>query len=321
MEATPTAPLTPVLDLRGLWVPLVTPFDAAGRLDVAALRRLARRVLAEGARGVVALGTTGEPASLDERERRAVIDACVGVCAAAGRPLVVGVGSSDTRATVAAVEGLAGLPAVVAALVVAPAYVRPSPAGVVAHYRAVAASGPVPIIAYHIPYRTGCSLTAEHLLQLAAIDGVVGLKQAVGGLDVDTLELLRRAPAGFGVLAGDDAFIAATILHGGVGAITAAAHLCTPAFTRLVDAALDGDLARVRPLAAALLPVVRAGAAEPSPALWKSALHRRGELATASVRLPLLAGGRDETDALLAAAGAVDERWPDGAGREAAEAP
>ena len=124
-----------------------------------------------------------------------------------------------------------------AALVVVPPYVRPSPAGVLRHFRAVAEASPVPIVAYHIPYRTGCQLAAAHLLELAAIDGVVGIKQSVGALDVDTLELLRSAPPGFAVLAGDDAVIAPAILLGAAGAIAAAAHLCTAAFAALVETA------------------------------------------------------------------------------------
>ena len=111
-----------------------------------------------------------------------------------------------------------------------PYYTRPSEAGIVAHYRAVAAASSLPIVAYNIPYRTGRGLGADALLQLAAIPGVVGVKQAVGALDRDTLAVLRDRPAGFHVLAGDDAYIGPLALMGGAGAIAATAHLRTSEF-------------------------------------------------------------------------------------------
>jgi 4-hydroxy-tetrahydrodipicolinate synthase len=170
---------------------------------------------------------------------------------------------------------------------VVPYYTRPSPDAIVEHYRVVAAESPVPVVAYNIPYRTGRGLHAEHLLALAATPGVVGVKQAVGSLDADTLAVLGAAPAGFHVLSGDDAFIAPTVLMGGHGAIAAAAHVCTPAFVAMEAAARAGDVATARRLADVLLPVVQAGFAEPSPAVWKAALHATGEIASPALRAPM----------------------------------
>ncbi len=98
-------------------------------------------------------------------------------------------------------------PASRASLAVVPYYVRPSETAIVAHFQAVAARSPVSLIVYNIPYRTGRGLGSAALLELASTDNVVGLKQAVGGIDTDTLEVLAAAPAGFGVLGGDDAFL------------------------------------------------------------------------------------------------------------------
>lgn len=285
-------------NLHGLWVPLVTPFDVDDEVDLAALQRLARRVLAEGARGIVALGTTGEPATLAHDEQRAVIDTCRAVCDEAGAPLMVGAGSNSTRAAVAAVHGLTG---VAAALVVVPYYTRPTPTAVVEHFRVVAAESPVPIVAYNVPYRTGLTLSAADVLAVAALPNVAGLKQAVGALDADTLEVLRGAPDDFAVLAGDDAFIVPTILMGGVGSITASAHVCTPAFAAMVEAARAGDVAQARSLAARLLPVVTSGFSEPNPALWKAALHGAGELPTPSLRAPMTAATPEALARLKAA--------------------
>lgn len=292
------------LDLSGLWVPLVTPFDAADRVDLDALDVLARRVVSDGARGIVALGTTGEPATLTDAEACAVIEVCTSVRRDMGAGLIVGAGTNCTRSTMAAVGALDAAE-VDAAMVVVPYYTRPSAAAVVDHMRAAAAVSSVPIVVYNVPYRTGRGLRADELTELAGTPDVVGVKQAVGALDVDTLDLLRRVPPTFQVLAGDDAFIAPTILAGGAGAIAAAAHVLTPLFAELVAAARAGDAARSRNLSARLLPVVQAGFAEPNPAVWKAALHRLGEIPTAALRAPMAPASAGATAAILDAIAAV----------------
>jgi 4-hydroxy-tetrahydrodipicolinate synthase len=301
-----------LLDLTGLWVPLVTPFLSNGDLDLPSLDRLCRHVLADGATGVVALGTTGEPATLDATEQRLVIETCSQVCAALGRPILVGIGTNATRTTVAAAQGLRGLPAVVGALVVVPYYTRPSVSGVVEHYRAVAAASPVPIVAYNVPYRTGVSLGSAAILDIAEIPNVVGLKQSVGLIDADTLEVLRSSPSGFQVLAGDDAFIAPSVAMGAVGAIAAASHVCTPIFARLIEFALAGDVREARSRAESLLPIVVAGFAEPNPAVFKAALAQQGIIGTSVVRAPLQPASDQATQALSAAIASAEVQFPNG---------
>jgi 4-hydroxy-tetrahydrodipicolinate synthase len=288
-------------ELGGLWVPLVTPFDVDVSVDLPAVRRLAERVLGDGARGVVALGTTGEPATLDAEERAAVVAACADVAAAAGAGLIVGAGSNDTAATIAEIRRLcADRPSVTAALVVVPYYTRPSEAAIVEHFGMVADASPVPIVAYNVPYRTGVAVGPVAWAEIGTHPNVIGLKQAVGALDLDTLELLRRRVDGFEVLAGDDAFIAPAILMGATGAIAAAAHLRTRDFADLVAAARAGDARRARCLAESLLPVIAAGFAEPNPAVWKAALHARGQIATPHVRRPLTPASPEAAAAVLA---------------------
>jgi 4-hydroxy-tetrahydrodipicolinate synthase len=132
------------------------------------------------------------------------------------------------------------------------------------------------------------------------------MKQAVGALDHDTLAILAGRPDRFQVLAGDDAYIAPTVLMGGAGAIAAAAHVCTRTFVAMVDAALAGQAVRAAALAASLLPVVDAGFADPNPAGWKAALHASGEIATAAMRPPMTPASEDAGSALLAAVAAVE---------------
>jgi 4-hydroxy-tetrahydrodipicolinate synthase len=276
----------------GLHVPLVTPFDEEGAVDLAALERLAQDVLAEGADGLVALATTAEASSLDERERDAIVALLARVAADRGAGLMVGAGTNDTRTTIARHEALAEVEGVTASLAVVPYYVRPSEAATVAHFQAVAARSPVPIVLYNIPYRTGSGLGAAALLELAGTDGIVGLKQAVNGLDADTLRLLSGAPSGFAVLCGDDPFILPLMLMGARGAIAASAHLCTERFTALVAAAAAGRVYEAREQAEALLGLVLALFAEPSPAVLKAMLHEAGRIATPSLRMPLQAASQ-----------------------------
>ena len=294
-STTPSA----ALDLHGLWVPIVTPFDARGEVDVRALGQLAGDLLRDGAAGLVALGTTGEPATLDPAERRRVVEVCDQACADAGRGLVVGAGTNSTRGTIDEIERLTAGTSAVAALVVVPYYTRPSEAGVVEHFATVADASPVPLVAYNVPYRTGRGLGSAALLELAAHPRIVGLKQSVGALDTDTLEVLASAGPDFAVLAGDDAFIAPTVLMGGAGAIAASAHLCTSLFAELIARARVGDRDRAVELAAALLPVVTHGFAEPNPAVWKGVLARQGRIATDQLRRPMTPASAPAVDALL----------------------
>jgi 4-hydroxy-tetrahydrodipicolinate synthase len=273
--------------LGGLLVPLVTPFAQDGSVDLAALERLAHEVLDDGADGLVALATTAEASSLDQRERDAIIAVCSAAAAQRGVPLIVGAGTNDTRTTIARHEALAGVEGVTASIAVVPYYVRPSEAAIVAHFQVVAARSPLPIVAYNIPYRTGKGVATAALLELAGTDGIVAVKQAVGAVDADTLQLLAAAPADFAVLCGDDAFMLPLLLMGARGAIAASAHLCTDRFAALVAAARDGRLDEARAHSEALLGLVLALFAEPSPAVLKAMLHDAGRIATRDVRMPL----------------------------------
>ncbi len=279
--------MTSDLDLRGVWVPLITPFDAAGAVDTSAIERLCGEYLGAGVTGIVALGTTGEASSLDEEEKHAVIDTITRVCAAAGSRVIVGTGSNNTRHTIDATEALLGLPAVVGALVVVPYYVRPSEAGIVEHFKVVAKSAPVPVIAYNIPARTGRGLGAASLLELARTPNIAGVKQAVPTLDTDTLELLAMAPEGFAVLGGEDTMLFPLMCMGAAGTICASAHLCTEQFVAMIECGLAGKIEDGRAHAEVLLPVVRALFTEPNPAIFKAVLHAQGRISTADVRLPL----------------------------------
>ena len=279
--------MTSDLDLRGVWVPLITPFDVSGSVDIDAIERLCREYLAAGATGIVALGTTGEASALDADEKRVVVDACARACAGAHAPLIVGTGTNSTRTTISATTALAGTPAVAAALVVVPYYVRPSEAGIVAHMQSVADASPVPVVVYNIPARTGRGLGAASLLTLAAHPRIVGVKQALAELDADTLQVLADAPETFSVLGGEDTLLFPLMCMGAAGTISAAAHVCTERFVAMIECGLAGKIDDGRAHAEALLPVVRAGYTEPNPAVFKGVLHAQGRIATPDLRAPM----------------------------------
>jgi len=288
------------LQLRGVYIPLITPFAADGSVALDAVTLLCHEYLDAGATGIVALGTTGEASALTADEKRAVIDACAMVCKERAAQLIVGAGSNNTATTIATVEGLAGTPALVATLIVVPYYVRPSEAGIVAHFRAVADASPVPLVLYNVAMRTGRHLGAAGVLELAAHPNVAGIKQATG-VDVDTLELLAAAPDDFAVLGGEDPFLFPLVLMGGAGAICASAHVCTERFVAMIECGLAGKLDDGRAHAEALLPVVQSLFVEPNPAVFKGVLHAQGRIPTPDVRLPLMNASDDAVQASLAA--------------------
>ncbi len=291
--------------LRGVYVPLVTPFATDGSVAIDALERLSHHYLDAGVAGLVPLGTTGESPLLDAAEKRAVIEVVARVCAQRDAQLIAGAGTNNTATTVAAVEALRDVDAVTHTLVVVPYYLRPSQAGIVAHFKAVAAASPVPVVMYNIPARTGCVLEAEGMLELASTPNVAGVKQAVGGIDVATLRILAEAPPSFALLGGDDPYLFATVLIGGAGAVCASAHVCTERFVAMIECGLAGKLEDGRTHHEALLPVVQACFAEPNPAVFKGVLHRQGLLPTPDVRLPLVNASGAAVDRALAAIAAA----------------
>lgn len=297
--------VAPDVSLRGVYVPLITPFESDGRVALDALDGLARTYLDDGVAGLVPLGTTGETPLLDHDEQAAVIDTCARVCGERGAPMIVGVGTNNTATTVAATQTLAEIPEATAALCVVPYYLRPGQAGIVAHFEAIAAASPVPIVIYNIPGRTGRLLEPDGLLRLANTPNVIGVKQAVGAIDDGSLRLLAEAPPGFAVLGGDDPYMFPFVLLGGAGAISAAAHVCTRRFVEMTECGLAGKVDEGRAHHEALLAVSRACFAEPNPAVFKGVLYERGLIPTPDVRLPLTnaspAAVQHALDAIVAA--------------------
>jgi 4-hydroxy-tetrahydrodipicolinate synthase len=276
------------MTLTGVYVPLITPFDATGAVASGALERLAGEVLDDGADGLVVLGTTGEPGSLSPGEQREVADVVARVCRQRQAPFVVGASAAvpppgDARAV----------------LTLVPPFVRPGEDGVVAYFSAYARRSPVPVLVYHVPYRTGQRLSAAALRRIAALDNVAGVKLAAGGIDDDTVSLLADPPRDFAILGGDDAYLSPLLALGAHGGILASAHLETAGFAELVRAWRDGDVHRARAVARRLARLSLALFAEPNPTVIKAVLHARGRIPTPDVRLPLLPAGPGAVEVAL----------------------
>jgi 4-hydroxy-tetrahydrodipicolinate synthase len=276
------------MNLTGVLVPLITPFGPDGEVAADALEALAERLLAAGASGLVALGTTGEPGSLTAAEQRLVVDVAAGVCRAHDATLVVGGNNVELMA-----RGDA-------ALSVVPPFVRPGEAGVVEYFRRL--ESPVPLVIYHVPYRTGQHLGAEPLRRIAELPGVAGIKYAPGGVDEETMLFLADLPDDFAVLAGDDPFVSPMLALGAHGGILASAHLATETFVAMVAAWRAGEQATGRRLGHQLVPLSKALFAEPNPTVIKAVLHANGEIPTPAVRLPLLPAGPRTTEVARALA-------------------
>jgi 4-hydroxy-tetrahydrodipicolinate synthase len=285
--------------LHGLYVPLITPFTDEGDLSPDALEKLAHAVLDSGAAGLVALGTTAEAATLTAAERHAVLDICALACRERGATLIAGTGSNDTAATARDLRDLAARPEVTAALTVVPYYTRPSQEGVVAHFAQLAATSPVPLIVYNIPYRTGRVLRAQTLLELAAMPGIAGVKHAAGAIDDDTITLMASRPREFAVLAGDDVFASPLLALGAAGGILASAHVCTGEFAGLIASWRSGCAAEARMRGHRLALLSAALFAEPNPVVVKGVLHAQGRIPSPAVRLPLLPAREDTVRAAI----------------------
>ena len=261
---------------------LATPFTAAGELDLPAWQALLAAQLAAGTQGIVVAGSTGEAASLFDAEYDTLLRTAVE--AVSGRiPVLAGTGQSNTAKTIEGTRRAAALGAD-AALVVTPPYVRPTQAGLLAHYRAVAGEGGLPVVLYNVPGRTGCDLAPDTAAELAIHPNIVGIKEARADAErMRRLLPLRRD--GFVVLSGDDPTALRAMLAGADGVISVASNVAPGAFRKLCDLACAGDTAAADALDARLHALYHFLAAEPNPIPVKALLALAG--IGHGLRLPL----------------------------------
>jgi 4-hydroxy-tetrahydrodipicolinate synthase len=291
MVRTITAP-----NFNGAFTALITPFRN-DEIDEPALRNLVEFQIVSGISGLVPCGTTGEAATMSEAERDRVIS--IVIDQAAGRvPVIAGTGSNGTRSTIAATQRADALGAD-AALVVVPYYNKPTAAGLIAHYTAIAESTELPIILYNVPGRTGINMTPETTLRLAELPSVAGIKEASGSLD-QVSEIIGEAPQGFAVLSGDDSLTVPMMSLGATGVISVASNVVPAEVSRLTHACLIGDFATARALHHELYPLMRAMFIENNPTAVKTAAAILG-LCSDDLRLPLTAMSPANRERVVAA--------------------
>ena len=264
-------PNSPTPGFSGLWIPLVTPFRD-GAVDHAALAALTRRLANDGVAGFVVCGSTGEAAALDETEQLAALDTVQ--AAAGGLPIVMGLSGYHLGKTTAWVRKLSERP-LAGLLVPAPHYIRPSQAGLLEWFRAIADASAVPVLIYDIPYRTGVSLARETLLALAAHPRIRGIKDC-GGDMAKTRALI--ADGRLQVLSGEDHQIFGTVAEGGVGAIAASGHVQTQRFVQVLRLLADNRLAEARAEWQLLQPLIEMLFAESNPGPVKALLAHDGSM-------------------------------------------
>ena len=268
----------------GTGVALVTPFRKQETIDFSKLEELINHVIGSGVDYIVALGTTSEAATMTESERTALLQFIVDTVG--GRlPIMLGMGGNNTRAVNDAIaqtnfDGISGI------LSVAPYYNKPQQRGLVEHFRSIADASPVPVILYNVPGRTSCNLTAETTLLLAnECPNIIGIKEASGNMS-QIMEILRRKPAGFKVISGDDALTYPMIALGAAGVISVIANARPKEMSDMVHYAMKGDLKKALPLHYKLLPLINAIFEEGNPGGIKALLEIDGRINNL-LRLPL----------------------------------
>jgi 4-hydroxy-tetrahydrodipicolinate synthase len=268
----------------GVGTAIVTPFTPTLLLDEEGVRRLARRQIDEGVHFLVQCGTTGESPTLSEEERTRIVQICVEE--ARGKvPVLAGAGGYDTREVIHAARqmeraGADGL------LSVTPYYNKPTPDGLVQHYKAIAESTSLPIVVYNVPGRTGCNVDPATLVKLSGIPNVIGVKEASGNIQ-QMCEICRALPPDFIVLSGDDAITLPLMAVGGRGVISVASNEAPRQMSQMVDAAERGDFAAARRIHAELLPLMLINFVESNPIPVKAAMAAMG-LLEETYRLPMV---------------------------------
>jgi len=267
----------------GSIVALVTPMHADGAVDWEALRRLVNWHIEQGTHGIVAVGTTGESATLGFEEHALVIREIIS--AAAGRvPVIAGTGANSTEEAIRLTRGALNVGAD-ACLLVSPYYNKPTQEGLYQHHLAVAKAVNIPQILYNVPGRTACDMLPETVARLASVANIVGIKEATGNID-RIREIRERCGEGFLIFSGDDATATDAMLNGAVGDISVTANLVPAKMAAMCEAAVAGDAERARTLNAEIDVLHRDLFVESNPIPVKWALHEMG-LIGSGIRLPL----------------------------------
>ena len=270
--------------ITGSIVALVTPMSAqTNSVDWDSLAKLVDWHVESGTNAIVAVGTTGESATLNVSEHKQTLGFIINQ--AAGRiPVIAGTGGNATDEALELTEQ-AKLAGADACLLVTPYYNKPTQQGLYLHHKLIAESVDIPQILYNVPGRTACDMLPETVEKLAQIDNIVGIKDATGDLDRGR-ELLDICPANFPIYSGDDLTATELMLMGGRGNISVTANVEPRQMSQICSAAIAGDAERARDLNRRLEDLHNALFIESNPIPVKWALAELGRIET-GIRLPL----------------------------------
>lgn len=272
--------------LRGSGVALITPFNEDLSIDFNGLTQLVEDTIANGIEYLVVLGTTGEGATLSDKEKEAVKKHIVTVTNKR-LPLVLGVGGNNTAAIVNALNNKDEVAGFDAILSVSPYYNRPTQEGIYNHFKAISEASSLPIIMYNVPARTGSNMLPETTLRLANdFENIIGIKEASGSM-VQALRLLRDRPEGFMVISGEDMLALPMVTAGGDGVISVIGQGLPKPFSDMIRYGLNNAFAKAYTLHNKLMPAIDLIFEEGNPAGIKALLAHK-EICKPYVRLPLM---------------------------------
>jgi 4-hydroxy-tetrahydrodipicolinate synthase len=286
----------------GCGTALVTPFRKDLSLDEDAMRRLVRRQIDAGIDFLVPCGTTGESPTLSRAEHIRVVEITVEE-SNKKVPVLGGAGGYNTAEVIELAKELKHV-GVDGILSVTPYYNRPTQEGLYQHYKAIASAVPLPMVVYSVQGRTGCNVEPATLKRLAAIDNIVGVKEASGNIG-QMARVIQEVPESFVVLSGDDSITIPLIALGGRGLISVVSNEIPGEMTRLTQLAMKGDFAGARALQREWLPLMEVNFIESSPQPVKAAMAMMG-LFEPVWRLPMVApseANRSKIEAVLEACG------------------
>ncbi len=268
---------------QGSFVALVTPMREDGSVDDESLKALVGWHVEQGTDGIVAMGTTGESATLDEKEHCKAIEQIIDYTA--GRvPVIAGTGANSTTEAVRLTR-CAEQAGADACLLVTPYYNKPTQEGLYLHFKAVAEAVDIPQMLYNVPGRTACDMLPETVGRLSGIANIIGIKEATGLLD-RVSQLRELCGDEFDIFSGDDATSREFVLAGGQGTISVTANIAPAEVHQMIAAALDGDTGRAEMIDKAIQPLHTNLFLEANPIPVKWALHEMGRIPT-GIRLPL----------------------------------
>jgi len=226
-----------MMNFKGAGTALITPFKSDLSIDFDALSRIVNHQIENGTNYLVALGTTGESATLSAQEKRDVMD-CIIQANGNRVPLVIGIGGNHTQAVIEQIQST-NFDGFSALLSVSPYYNKPNQNGIIAHYKSIADHSPLPVILYNVPGRTGSNMSAATQLELASHPNIAASKEASGNME-QIMEIIMNKPIDFHVISGDDALTFPMMAIGASGVISVINHAFPSTFSGMVNDALEG---------------------------------------------------------------------------------